>query len=233
MIRNIIFFLFFYLGIISISILFIPTLLFPKKGVQFGGRLMGIWTGICLKLFLGVNILVKGLENIPREKKYFVVCSHQSMFETFYLQTIFESSVFILKKELMRIPLFGSYLKKMGCVSIDRDKISKANLGFKGLVEEVLNDKRNTLIIFPQGTRKDYKDRSKFKKGFARIYNDFQINCLPIAINSGKTWPKSSLLRSKQNITVSILKSFEPGKDLEQFSKEVENLIYKELDLIN
>ena len=125
MIRNIIFFLFFYLGIISISILFIPTLLFPKKGVQFGGRLMGIWTGICLKLFLGINIIVKGLENIPKEKKYFVVCSHQSMFETFYLQTIFESSVFILKKELMRIPLFGSYLKKMGCVSIDRDKISK------------------------------------------------------------------------------------------------------------
>ena len=205
MIRNIIFFLFFYLGIISISILFIPTLLFPKKGVQFGGRLMGVWTGICLKLFLGVNITVKGLENIPREKKYFVVCSHQSMFETFYLQTIFESSVFILKKELMKIPLFGSYLKKMGCVSIDRDKISKENLGFTGLVEKVLDDKRNTLIIFPQGTRKDYKDRSKFKKGFARIYNDFQINCLPIAINSGKTWPKSSFLKSKQNITVSIL----------------------------
>lgn len=233
MIRNIIFFLFFYLGIISILILFIPTLLFPKKGVQFGGRLMGIWTGICLKLFLGANITVKGLENIPREKKYFVVCSHQSMFETFYLQTIFESSVFILKKELMKIPLFGSYLKKMGCVSIDRDKISKENLGFTGLVEKVLNDKRNTLIIFPQGTRKDYKDRSKFKKGFARIYNDFQINCLPIAINSGKTWPKSSLLKSKQNITVSILKSFEPGKDIEKFSMEVENSIYKELDLIN
>ena len=233
MIRNIIFFLFFYLGIVSISILFIPTLLFPKKGVQFGGRLMGIWTGICLKLFLNVSIMVKGLENIPKDKKYFVVCSHQSMFETFYLQTIFKSSVFILKKELMKIPLFGSYLKKMGCVSIDRDKISKENLGFTGLVEKVLNDKRNTLIIFPQGTRKDYKDRSKFKKGFARIYNDFQINCLPIAINSGKTWPKSSLLKSKQNITVSILKSFEPGKDLEQFSKEVENLIYKELDLIN
>ena len=233
MIRNIIFFLFFYLGIISISILFIPTLLLPKRGVHFGGRLMGIWTRICLKLFLNVNITVKGLENIPNDKKYFVVCSHQSMFETFYLQTIFKSSVFILKKELMKIPLFGSYLKKMGCVSIDRNKISKENLGFTGLVEKVLNDKGDTLIIFPQGTRKDHKDRSKFKKGFARIYSDFQINCLPIAINSGKTWPKSSFLKIKQNITVSILKPFEPGRDLEQFSAEIESLIYKELDLIN
>ena len=194
---------------------------------------MGIWTGICLKFFLDVDITIKGLENIPNDKKYFVVCSHQSMFETFYLQTIFKSSVFILKKELMRIPLFGFYLKKMGCVSIDRDKISKENLGFTGLVEKVLSDKRNTLIIFPQGTRKDYNDRSKFKKGFARIYKDFQINCLPIAINSGKTWPKSSFLKSKQNITVSILKSLEPGLELEQFSTDVENLIYKELDLIN
>tara|TARA_B100000941_G_scaffold33580_1_gene20052 strand:- start:271 stop:972 length:702 start_codon:yes stop_codon:yes gene_type:complete len=233
MIRNIIFFLFFYLGIISISILFIPTLLFPKRGVQFGGRLMGVWIGICLKLFLNVSITLKGLENIPSDKKYFVVCSHQSMFETFYLQTIFKSSVFVLKKELMKIPLFGFYLKKMGCVSIDRDKISKENLGFKELVEKVLEDKKNTLIIFPQGTRKDHKDRSKFKKGFARIYNDFQINCLPIAVNSGKTWPKSSFLKSKQNITVSILKPLEPGLELEQFSKDVENLIYKELDLIN
>ena len=68
---------------------------------------MGVWTGICLKLFLGVNITVKGLENIPKDQKYFVVCSHQSIFETFYLQTIFNSSVFILKKELMKIPLFG------------------------------------------------------------------------------------------------------------------------------
>jgi len=194
---------------------------------------MGIWTGICLKFFLKVEIIIKGLENIPKDKKYFVVCSHQSMFETFYLQTIFDSSVFILKKELMKIPLFGSYLKKMGCVSIDRDKISKENLGFKGLVEKVLNDKRNTLIIFPQGTRKDYKDRSKFKKGFVRIYNEFQINCLPIAINSGKTWPKSSSLKNNQSITISILKTFKPGQNSEQFSYEVENSIYKELDLIN
>ena len=78
MIRNIIFFLFFYLGIISISILFIPTLLFPKKGVQFGGRLMGVWTGICLKLFLGVNITVKGLENIPRAVSYTHLRAHET-----------------------------------------------------------------------------------------------------------------------------------------------------------
>ena len=233
MIRNIIFSIFFYTGIILISLIFLPALLLPVKIVLFGGKLMGYWTAFCLKYFLSIDILVKGKENILKNEKFLIAASHQSMFETFYLQTIFNSSVFILKKELMRIPLFGSYLKKMGCVSIDRDKISKENLGFTGLVEKVLEDKKNTLIIFPQGTRKDYKDRSKFKKGFARIYNDFKINCLPVAINSGKTWPKSSFLKSKQNITVSILKSVEPGKDLEQFSIEVEDLIYRELDLIN
>ena len=233
MIRNLLFYIFFFLGIILISIVFIPSFFLPKSIVILGGKIMGYWSAICLKIFLSTTIKIKGRENIILNDRFFVASSHQSMFETFFLQTIFKAPVFILKKELMKIPIFGWYLKKIGSISIDRNKISKENLGFTGLVEEVLDDKKNTLIIFPQGTRKDYKDRSKFKKGFARIYNDFQINCLPIAINSGKTWPKSSFLKSKQNITVSILKSFEPGKDVEKFSTEVENSIYKELDLIN
>ena len=114
-------------------------------------------------------------------------------------------------------------------------KISKENLGFTGLVEKSFwMIKKNTLIIFSTKAQgKITKTDQSLKKDFARIYNNFQINCLPIAINSGKTWPKSSFLKSKQNITVSILKSLEPGLELEQFSTDVENLIYKELDLIN
>ena len=107
MIRNIIFSLFFFTGIIFISLIFLPTLLFPQKFVLFGGKLMGHWSGICLKLFLSTNIIIKGEENIIKDKKFFIAASHQSMFETFFLQTIFNSPVFILKKELILIPIFG------------------------------------------------------------------------------------------------------------------------------
>ena len=102
----------------------------PQKVVLFGGKIMGHWSTICLKLFLSVKIKIKGIENIIKDKKFFIAASHQSMFETFFLQTIFNSPVFILKIELLLIPIFGLYLKKIGSISINRVKITKENLNF-------------------------------------------------------------------------------------------------------
>ena len=130
------------------------------------------------------------------------MCSHQSIFETLFLQTLFNNSVFILKKELTKIPLFGWYLKKLGCISIDRNKVSKENLNFSEDVGKIIKNTNKILIIFPQGTRKNPDDRSKFKKGFSRIYNDLNIACLPVAINSGKVWPKKGGLVPNQKITI-------------------------------
>ena len=90
-----------------------PSLLLPRTIVLLGGKLMGHWTSFCLKIFLSTKILVKGKENIITNKKFFIAASHQSMFETFFLQTIFNAPVFILKKELLLIPIFGWYLKKL------------------------------------------------------------------------------------------------------------------------
>ena len=182
---------------------------------------------------MATKIEVKGIENILNNQKYFVVCSHQSIFETFFLQTIFNNSVFILKKELIKIPLFGLYLKKLGCISINRDKISKENIGFSEEVGKVINNSDKTLIIFPQGTRKNYDDRSKFKKGFSRIYKDFKIACLPVAINSGRVWPKTGNLIPNQKITVSILSLIPPGMEQDKLAFEVEQNIYNELNKIS
>ena len=233
MIRNTIFLLVFYFGLIFLLILFIPSLILPQYIVILGGKLLGHWTGFCLKYIMATKIEIKGTENIINNQKYFIVCSHQSIFETFFLQTIFKNPVFILKKELLRIPLFGWYLKKMGCISVDRNKISKENLNFSADVSKVIKNTNKTLIIFPQGTRKSFDDRSKFKKGFARIYNELKIACLPIAVNSGKVWPKNGRLISNQLITVSILSIILPGIEQNKFATEVEQVIYKELDMIS
>ena len=112
MLRNILFSTIFFSGIFVISIIFLPTLLMPRSVVLSGGKLMGYWTGFCLKIILSVKIKILGEENIITNEKFFIAASHQSMFETFYLQTIFNSPVFILKKELLLIPIFGWYLKK-------------------------------------------------------------------------------------------------------------------------
>ena len=233
MIRNIIFLLVFYFGLIFLLIFFIPSLILPQHIATLGGKFLGYWSSFCLKYIMATKIKVKGTENIINNKKYFVVCSHQSIFETFFLQTIFEEPVFILKKELIKIPLFGWYLKKLGCISIDRNKISKENLNFSDEVSKVIKNTNKRLIIFPQGTRKNSDDRSTFKKGFARIYNDLEIACLPVAINSGKVWPKNGRLIPNQNITVSILNILPTGKEQSKFATEVEKVIYNELDKIS
>ena len=116
MIRNFIFSIFFFTGIIIVSLIFLPSFFLPQKVVLYGGKLMGYWTSFCLKFFLSTKIIIKGRENIVNNEKFFIACSHQSMFETFYLQTIFNSPVFILKKELPQIPIFGWYLKKIGSI---------------------------------------------------------------------------------------------------------------------
>jgi len=194
---------------------------------------MGYWTSFCLQVFLSTKIIIKGKENIIENKKFFIAASHQSMFETFFLQTIFNSPVFILKKELLMIPVFGWYLKKIGSISIKRNKVSKENLNFFEDISKQINSSERPLIIFPQGTRLPPEDRSPFKKGSSRIYEELKISCQPIAINSGNTWPKKGSKKINTILTVSILKPIEPGLEKKIFLKELESVIYSELDILN
>ena len=194
---------------------------------------MGYWTSFCLQIFLSTKIIIKGKENIIKNKKFFIAASHQSIFETFYLQTIFNSPVFILKKELLMIPIFGWYLKKIGSISIKRNKVSKENLGFFDDISKQIKSSDRPLIIFPQGTRLPPEDRAPFKKGSSRIYEELKISCQPIAINSGYTWPKKGPKKINTILTISILKPIEPGFEKGNFLKELENVIYSELDILN
>jgi len=194
---------------------------------------MGYWTGFCLKIFLSTKILVKGKENILHDQKFFIAASHQSIFETFYLQTIFNSPVFILKRELLQIPIFGWYLKKIGSISIKRNKTSKDNLNFFDNISILIKNSQRPLIIFPQGTRVLPNDRTQFKKGVSRIYENLKITCQPVAINSGQVWPKFGQKKSNKTITISILKPISAGLPKEEFIKNLEYNIYSELDLLN
>jgi len=194
---------------------------------------MGYWTGFCLKVFLSTKIIIKGKDNIVQNDKFFIASSHQSMFETFYLQTIFNSPVFILKKELLLIPIFGWYLKKIGSISIKRNKTTKDNLSFFSDISKVITDSNRPLIIFPQGTRVLPDERLPFKKGASRIYEELKMSCQPVAINSGYVWPKKGLKISNKNITISILKPIPAGLSRNEFSKILEKVIYTELNLLN
>tara|TARA_B110000003_G_scaffold150377_1_gene151302 strand:- start:278 stop:979 length:702 start_codon:yes stop_codon:yes gene_type:complete len=233
MLRNLLFSIIFFSGIIFISILFLPTLILPQNIVLIGGKLMGYWASFCLRLILSVKIKILGKENIIINKKFFIAASHQSMFETFYLQTIFNSPLFILKKELTQIPIFGWYLKKIGSITIKRNKVTKENLGFFDDIKKAIHNTERPLIIFPQATRVKPDERPPFKKGVARVYEELKISCQPIAINSGYVWPKKGPKIPNKEIIVSILPSIDYQMEKSDFVNNLEKKIYAELDRIN
>ena len=230
MIRNILFNTFFFFGIFLILIVFIPSLLMPNKVILFGGKMFGYWSKICLRLFLSTKIIIKGSDKIIKEENFFIASSHQSMFETFYLQTIFNSPIFVLKNELLQMPVFGWYLKKIGSISVTRNKISKENLGLIDRIKNSIKKTSRPVIIFPQATRVLPDEKIPFKKGVGRIYSEMGIKCQPVAINSGYVWPKKGPLQPNKNITISILDPIEPGMTSNEFVQNIEKKIYSELD---
>ena len=227
--KSLIFNIFLYLGLIAIFILAIPTLFLPDKFTLFFGRFSAKYIIFLLKIILNTKVEFHGLDNLKKVEHYFVASAHQSMFETFALQIPLDSPIFILKKELLKIPLFGWYLKKIGSIDIVRETITKENLDFFDKIKSKIKKNKRPLLIFPQGTRVRFNEQPPFKKGVGRIYNSLNLPCIPVALNTGKVWPKNSFMMYPGNIHISFLEPIMPGKDKINFVKEIEDKIYSEI----
>ena len=233
LLRSLLFNLFLYSGIVIVFLMALPALFLPTKITLIFGKFLGHYVVFILRIFLNTKVEFRGLENIPKNEKYFVASAHQSMFETFALQSVLDYPVFILKKELLKIPLFGLYLKKIDSIEITRDTTTKENLGFFDKVASIIKNKKRPLLIFPQGTRVKADDRVPFKKGVGRIYEALNICCVPVALNSGNIWPKSGIIKYPGKITVSFLKPIEPGLNRDEFIRNLEMKIYDEIKNIS
>ena len=232
-IKSLFFNIFLYTGIILVFILAIPTLILPAKFTLYCGKFLAYYIILILRLFLNTKVIFHGLENLKKVEKFFIASAHQSMFETFVLQIPLNFPIFILKKELLKIPLFGWYLKKIDSIEITRETTTKENINFFENVKQSIYKKNRPLLIFPQGTRVKVDERVAFKKGVGRIYDTLNLPCIPVALNSGKVWPKNSFMKYPGNIHVSFLDPIMPGKEKGEFLKELENTIYLEIARFN
>ena len=204
-IKSLFFNIFLYSGIILVFILAVPTLILPAKFTLYCGKFLAYYIILILRLFLNTRVIFHGLENLKKVEKFFVASAHQSMFETFVLQGPLNFPIFILKKELLKIPLFGWYLKKIGSIEIIRETTTKQNLNFFDKIKNTIQKNNRPLLIFPQGTRVKFNERIPFKKGVGRIYDSLDLPCIPVALNSGKIWPKNSFTKYPGNIHISFL----------------------------
>jgi len=228
-VKSLIFNIFLYVGLILIFILAIPTLILPSKFTIFFGRVSAKYLVFILKIILNTKVIFHGIENLKKIDNFFVASAHQSMFETFALQIPLDGPIFILKKELLNIPLFGWYLRKIGSIAIVRDTTTRENLNFFDKVRERIETSKRPLLIFPQGTRVKLDEQPPFKKGVGRIYKALNLPCVPVALNTGKVWPKNSFLKYPGDIHISFLEPIMSGKNNEEFVKDLENKIYTEI----
>ena len=163
-IKSLIFNIFLYVGLITIFVLAIPTLVLPSKFTIFFGRVSARYIVFLLKIILNTNVIFHGVENLKKVDNFFVASAHQSMFETFALQIPLDGPIFILKKELLSIPLFGWYLRKIGSIAIVRQTTTKENLNFFDKIKETIDKSKRPLLIFPQGTRVKLDNNHHLKK---------------------------------------------------------------------
>ena len=226
-IRSLTFNLFTYAGIAIACLIAVPMLVLPRK--IFLSKLsyyLGFYLILLTRTILNTKVKFKGLNKIPTDKKFFIASAHQSMFETFIYNFLIPDCTFVIKKELLSIPLYGLYLKKLKYVAINRGKASRENSDSFGQVFDLVLKSNRTLIIFPQGTRVKFDERPPLKKGASRIYQGLNIACLPVKLNTGSVWPKNSFLKYPGTITFEFKDTIEPGLDGASFTTQLEKAIY-------
>jgi 1-acyl-sn-glycerol-3-phosphate acyltransferase len=167
---------------------------------------------------------ITGLENIP-EGGLMVAAKHQSFLETFALVTVFRNPVFILKRELTWIPLFGWGLTKLRMIPVDRGARARALAAVTRRAKVELGQNGRQLLIFPEGTRRAPGAPPAYKFGVAHLYAELNVPCLPVALNSGLYWPRRKFLRRPGTVRIEILPPIAPGLDKVTFQNLVQERI--------
>ncbi|MCP1661078.1 lysophospholipid acyltransferase family protein [Neisseria perflava] len=201
LIRNLLYWL---ILCVSLIILF-PFILLAALVPHGAHRMAQVWVRILnwsLKHVIGLKYRLIGAENIPAAPS--IICAkHQSGWETLALQEIFPPQVYVAKRELFKIPFFGWGLKLIKTIGIDRSNRREANdqLARQGLARK---NEGYWIAIFPEGTRIAPGQRGKYKLGGARMAKLFEMDIVPVALNSGEFWPKNSFLKYPGEITVVV-----------------------------
>lgn len=184
-----------------------------------------------LKWFCNLDYKIKGKENIPNEASL-VLSNHQSTWETLAFQHFLPNQLWVLKKELLRVPVFGWGLAIIEPIAIDRNAGKKAVDQIVEQGEEKLNQGR-WVIVFPEGTRISPGVDSKYKIGGFIFATRITHPVLPIAHNGGEFWPKHSFIKYPGIVTVSIGEPFNAlGMDPADVKQKVEGWIKQELKVI-
>lgn len=219
--RSLAFNVLFYLNLAVLLVAAIPTLVLPHHAILAMAKLWARSSLWLLRVICGLHVEWRGLEKIP-PGGVLVAAKHQSTWETFALVPLFEEPTFIIKRELMWIPLFGWYTVKAGMIPIDRGAGVQVIPAMIARARDALR-RRRQIVIFPEGTRRPAGAEPAYRFGVAKLYAGTGAPCVPIALNSGLFWPRRKFLRYPGTIVVEVLDPIPPGLDEKTFFARLQN----------
>jgi 1-acyl-sn-glycerol-3-phosphate acyltransferase len=223
LIRSVLFNALFYANLIGHLILALPSLVLPYAVLHAFLRSycrISLWL---LRVVCAINVEWRGLENLPKGP-CLVACKHQSMWETFALYAVLDDPTFVIKRELIWLPLFGWLAWRAGMIAIDRSAGLRALSRMRARTQEELGRGRQ-VVIFPEGTRRPPGAEPSYKPGVVHLYRNAGVPCIPLALNSGLFWPRRSFRRLPGTILVEALAPIAPGLANRAFLQHLENVL--------
>jgi 1-acyl-sn-glycerol-3-phosphate acyltransferase len=213
--RSLLFNVLFYVNLVVLMILGLPTILFGRHAIFALARVWSVSSLWLLKRICGLTVEFRGLENVPRGG-YIIASKHQSMLETFSLLLHAPDFAYVLKRELTYIPFFGWYLIGAQQIAIDRTAGRSALSVLSERAGAVLKSGRQ-IFIFPEGTRRIPGAPPQYKFGVAKLYADTGAPCLPVAVNTGLFWGRRGFSRRPGVAVIEYLPAIAPGLQMDSF----------------
>ena len=221
--RSVLFNLLFYLNLVVYLAAAMPTLLLPCRYVLVVARAWARTNLWLLRVICGIKAEFRGLEKIP-PGGLILASKHQSVWETFALVPYLDDPTFILKRELMWIPLFGWCLWKAQMIPVDRGARGPALAAMTERAKLEMGRNRQ-IIIFPEGTRRPPGAEPRYKFGVAHLYAETGVPCVPVALNSGLFWPRRSFRRFPGTVVVEVCEPIAPGLEKSDFIARLQDVI--------
>jgi len=223
--RSTLFNIAFYVVTAMLCVVCLPGLLLPRKGAVIIIRTFVKTVYFLEKNIMGLDYEVRGLEHIPKEGAFIVAAKHQSPYETMKLHILFDFPAVVLKKELLRIPLWGKFLARSEPIAIDR---SQGREAMQQVIDGALEVEKQgrPIVIFPQGTRVypwQTTAEKPYKPGVVRIYKNTHMPIVPLALNTGLFWPRSGWLKRPGKVIFEFLPPISTGQDTDTLLKTLED----------
>jgi 1-acyl-sn-glycerol-3-phosphate acyltransferase len=223
--RSILFNIVFYSWTMILAVICLPFLLFPFRVIL---QLAIFWSRGSLWLcetILDLKLTIKGRDRFPKEPSILAV-KHQSAWETIVFYSLFSNVSIVLKRELLLIPFFGWYLKRLNMVPLSRVRGNGVR-DLKNLLyaADCALKRKQSILIFPEGTRSQVGQKSTYHSGVASLYTHLNIPVIPIALNSGLFWPRRGFIKRSGCISLELLEPIQPGLSRQEFMKVLEDRI--------